>query len=130
MERLPVRMLLLHAILASDLQGAEKKSSIPRRLLSTGLLHSQIHCSDLPAGGALGLDASGKLSFPDGRKSGFNHTSFGLQGHNTQKSSLFKLFKLYLNSFCFFYTVWILYSKKMFSLVEVSLINITCEYVA
>lgn len=57
-ERLPVRMLLLPAILAPDLQRAEKKSSIPRLLLLLILLHRQIHGSDLPAGGALGLDTS------------------------------------------------------------------------
>ncbi|KAM3590770.1 uncharacterized protein V6R79_016333 [Siganus canaliculatus] len=52
-ERLPVWMLLLSAILAPDLQGAEEKSSGPRLVL----LHvSSIHCSDFPAGGALGLD--------------------------------------------------------------------------
>ncbi len=51
-ERLPVRMLLLSTLLASDLQRAEEKSSNPRLLL----LLSQIHRSDLPAGGALGLD--------------------------------------------------------------------------
>ncbi|MEQ2287581.1 hypothetical protein AMECASPLE_014065 [Ameca splendens] len=79
-ERLPVRMLLLYTILASDLQGAEKKSSIPRRLLFVFHLHSQIHCSDLPAGGALGLDASRPCSFPGGNQTKrFNHTSFGLQ---------------------------------------------------
>lgn len=51
-ERLPVWMLLLSSILAPDLQRAEEKSSNPRLFL----LLSQIHCSDLPAGGALGLD--------------------------------------------------------------------------
>ncbi|KAE8278932.1 hypothetical protein D5F01_LYC22514 [Larimichthys crocea] len=57
-ERLPVRVLLLSSILAPDLQGAEEKSSIPRLLLLLLLLLlSQIHCSDLPAGGALGLDS-------------------------------------------------------------------------
>lgn len=62
-ERLPVRMLLLSAILAPDLQGAEEKSSIPRLLLL--LLHlGQIHCPDLPAGGALGLDAPQRAFSP------------------------------------------------------------------
>lgn len=61
-ERLPVRMLLLRAILASDLQGAEEKSSIPRLLLTVFLPHCQIHRSDLPAGGAFGLDTSKDLS--------------------------------------------------------------------
>lgn len=80
-ERLPVRMLLLSAILAPDLQRAEEKSSIPRLLL----LLSQIHRSGLPAGGALGLDtllSSPLLSSPacpPGYRSRFNHTSSGPQ---------------------------------------------------
>lgn len=80
-ERLPVRMLLLHSILASDLQGAEKKSSIPRHLLIVFLPHSQIHCSDLPAGGALGLDTSRTSSLPGGNqcRGRFNQTSCVLQ---------------------------------------------------
>lgn len=53
-ERLPVWMLLLSAILAPDLQRAEKKSSIPRLFF----FFSQIHPSNIPAGGALGLDTS------------------------------------------------------------------------
>lgn len=56
-ERLPVRLLLLSAILAPDLQRAEEKSSIPRLLLLVLLILGQIHRSRLPAGGALGLDA-------------------------------------------------------------------------
>lgn len=52
-ERLPVWLLLLSAILAPNLQRAEEKSSIPRRFFL-----SQIQPSNIPAGGTLGLDTS------------------------------------------------------------------------
>jgi len=66
-ERLPVRMLLLPAFLAPDLQRAEEKSRLPRlSRLHLLLFLGQIHCSDLPAGGALGLGhaCSASAAFP------------------------------------------------------------------
>lgn len=54
-QRLPVWMLLLPIILASDLKGAEEESGILRLLV---LFLSQIHRSRLPAGGALGLEGA------------------------------------------------------------------------